>query len=434
MKKIIFLIVIAVCTVVSNAATKISVVPVPFGELIRDIGAFNNNAISVVSGNCILRTTDKGESWSSVNYMFIDSTIRFEGIATKGRTGFAIANVWVSQSFIWKRCVLKTTNAGQSWFELQNAPLINQLRLVEYDGETLLIGCPFSREYSISYDKGNTWQPIMHFPITLNDDTKILIDGQKLFFTFYNVLYQSENGSSWSDTVLSSSVGQNIKALAKTNNRLLGVGYLDSAGNLPLVNKNIFINTHQVLIQSPWTGRMYDVKFVTQRIGFMCGWVGNPGLSRALLYKTTNGGNSWSLILDTNITVNQHHNAFKQIEVSGNAISIGGGNIIVTISDIVTEIEEGNGQGVPQKYELQQNYPNPFNPVTKISFSLPKDSFVDLKIYDSIGREVQTLIQEIKNAGEQSVTFNGAHLSSGIYFYKLQAGDFVETKKMILQK
>ena len=93
----------------------------------------------------------------------------------------------------------------------------------------------------------------------------------------------------------------------------------------------------------------------------------------------------------------------------------------------------------PTKFSLSQNYPNPFNPETKIKFEIPgqarnDNSLVTLKVYDILGKEVATLINEEKVTGDYEVEFNGSNFPSGIYFYKLKAGNFVETKKMILLK
>ena len=84
--------------------------------------------------------------------------------------------------------------------------------------------------------------------------------------------------------------------------------------------------------------------------------------------------------------------------------------------------------------QLFQNYPNPFNPGTKINYQIPQTGFVTLKVYDLLGREVATLVDEEKSVGSYEVEFNGVELTSGIYFYRLQAGDYIETKKMILIK
>ncbi len=89
---------------------------------------------------------------------------------------------------------------------------------------------------------------------------------------------------------------------------------------------------------------------------------------------------------------------------------------------------------IPQNFALAQNYPNPFNPSTKISWQSPVGSHQTLKVYDVLGNEVATLVDEFREAGRYEITFDASNLSSGIYFYRVQAGSFVETKKMILVK
>ena len=88
----------------------------------------------------------------------------------------------------------------------------------------------------------------------------------------------------------------------------------------------------------------------------------------------------------------------------------------------------------PTQYSLGQNYPNPFNPSTTISFSILNSEFITLKVFDVLGNEAATLINEEKSAGTYQIEFDANKLSSGIYFYKLQIGNFIETKKMILMK
>lgn len=97
-----------------------------------------------------------------------------------------------------------------------------------------------------------------------------------------------------------------------------------------------------------------------------------------------------------------------------------------------TLVEELNT--VPAHFYLEQNYPNPFNPSTSISFSIPKEELVSLKVYNSLGEEVAELINETKQAGKYEINFNSVELSSGIYFYRIQAGSFIQTKKMTLLK
>jgi hypothetical protein len=93
-----------------------------------------------------------------------------------------------------------------------------------------------------------------------------------------------------------------------------------------------------------------------------------------------------------------------------------------------------NNSVKPGEYKLNQNFPNPFNPATKISFTLPKKDFASIKIYNSVGKEVSTLINEVRAAGYYEVNFDGTNLSSGVYFYKLITEDFSETKNMVLLK
>jgi len=98
----------------------------------------------------------------------------------------------------------------------------------------------------------------------------------------------------------------------------------------------------------------------------------------------------------------------------------------------VSGISEETFQQIPENFSLSQNYPNPFNPITTIRFELPEDEKVSLKIFNILGEEVSTLVNTDLKAGQHEFQFNANNLSSGIYFYQLQAGSFVQTKKMIL--
>ena len=100
----------------------------------------------------------------------------------------------------------------------------------------------------------------------------------------------------------------------------------------------------------------------------------------------------------------------------------------------ITRVNNINSNINPLYFKLSQNYPNPFNPSTVINFSLFKSNKVSLKIYDLLGCEVSTLVDEYKSAGNYSVDFKANNLSSGVYIYKLQAGEFVKSQKMILLK
>ena len=106
----------------------------------------------------------------------------------------------------------------------------------------------------------------------------------------------------------------------------------------------------------------------------------------------------------------------------------------------ITVSEDGNITSVkdqsinPDFFELKQNYPNPFNPTTIITYQCSSVSDVSLKVYDVLGNELTTLVNETQSAGSYSVTFDGSNFPSGVFFYKLQAGESAETKRMVLLK
>ncbi len=107
---------------------------------------------------------------------------------------------------------------------------------------------------------------------------------------------------------------------------------------------------------------------------------------------------------------------------------------VANSSGLPTPVEEENNPITVTNFELQQNFPNPFNPITQIRFSLAEQSQVTLKVYNILGKEITTLVNEVKGAGVHEISFDGSGLSSGVYFYTLQAGKSTQTRKMILMK
>ncbi len=146
-----------------------------------------------------------------------------------------------------------------------------------------------------------------------------------------------------------------------------------------------------------------------------------------ITYNTSNSG-----LLDNDVSS-------IAIDVSGNKwIGTGGcgsGMAVYKEGGIVSAVEQENEIiSIFTNYILHQNYPNPFNPTTTIKYSIPKLSFITLKVYDVLGSEVATLVNEEKPVGTYELSWNAANLASGVYFYQLKAGSYVETKKMILLK
>lgn len=159
------------------------------------------------------------------------------------------------------------------------------------------------------------------------------------------------------------------------------------------------------------------------------------------VWRSTNLGNSWSQIND-----GLSSGAYYVLSLGADNQYIFAGTGASSIwrrplSQVVTDVNKDQ-DSQPSKFSLGQNYPNPFNPSTMIRFNIPtviasetkQSQFVTLKVYDVIGNEVATLVNEEKPAGSYEVKFDASGLTSGIYFYKFQAGSLVETKKMILLK
>ncbi|OIO29624.1 hypothetical protein AUJ22_01025 [Candidatus Nomurabacteria bacterium CG1_02_31_12] len=126
-----------------------------------------------------------------------------------------------------------------------------------------------------------------------------------------------------------------------------------------------------------------------------------------------------------------HGAKIEEITLTG---TLNNGKSIILKHYGITDVPEEKSNSVPTEFDLSQNYPNPFNPSTTISYAIPTDGFVSLKIYDMLGKEVATLINEEKPAGDYTISFNANNLASGMYIYKISSGPFNQTKKMILMK
>jgi hypothetical protein len=150
-------------------------------------------------------------------------------------------------------------------------------------------------------------------------------------------------------------------------------------------------------------------------------------LNYGFIMRTIDGGENWALDSLRNVELNKMY----FIDMNNGWI-VGGGGLIMKISmDDLSSISKEDYIRVSE-YHLSQNYPNPFNPSTTIEFDLPKASDVRIEVYNIAGQKIQTLLNERMPAGSHRVEFDASGFASGIYYYRVEAGGFVEVKKMIL--
>jgi photosystem II stability/assembly factor-like uncharacterized protein len=181
---------------------------------------------------------------------------------------------------------------------------------------------------------------------------------------------------------------------------------------------------------SGYASEYNDVFCVNENVAYAVG-------SNGTIHKTTDGGTEWNVLNSgTNASLFGIH--FNNTE-TGWVVGNNGVILKTTTGGIVPIGIHNTGSGVPDNFSLQQNYPNPFNPNTTIRFAIPlvgngRDRSVKLFVYDLLGREVTTLVNEQLNPGIYEVNWDAPNYPSGTYFYRLDASDFTETKKMVLLK
>jgi hypothetical protein len=143
-------------------------------------------------------------------------------------------------------------------------------------------------------------------------------------------------------------------------------------------------------------------------------------------YNGPGNGEDWAVALALDDAGN--------VYVTGSS-SIPLGSIYTTVKYVQIPSSTGDGNThIPVSFKLRQNYPNPFNPATTIRYDLPTAEYVTLRVYDILGREVATLVNKRQTAGSYSIRFDANQLSSGLYFYKITAGSFNKTRKMVVMK
>lgn len=171
-------------------------------------------------------------------------------------------------------------------------------------------------------------------------------------------------------------------------------------------------------------------------------WYAGPGFEESEIYykRSFDGGVNWNA--DLRLTNSTGESSFSSICLSGGLVHVvwqderDGNTEVYYKRNPTGNVNAVNiiGSEIPRQFSLFQNYPNPFNPMTNIKFQIPNEGFVQLKIFDMLGREIETLVNENLRAGTYRVDFDGNKYASGIYFYRITSGDFTDVRKMILVK
>ena len=346
--------------------------------------------------------------------------------------------------------VFLSTNNGTSWTQtsLNN---LSVYRLV-ISGNNILAGMEQYGIYS-STNNGINWT------LTSLSDRRVYsfaINGNNVFAgTYYYGLYLStNNGTSWTQTSLNN---RDVRSLAINGNNIFA-GVSDS---LP---RGVYVSTNN--------GTSWTQTSLNNRVVWSLAVNGNnvfAGTWDFGVYVSTNNGTNWtqtslnsgrvislavygnSVFAGTEFGVHVSNNNgvswtqrneglitstfyTNDFYISNNYIFIGTGRNVWRrpLSELVGIKPISNE--IPNHFSLSQNYPNPFNPTTNIKFSLPNSSFVKLIVTDILGREVAVLVNEKLNVGTYQADWNAVNYPSGVYFYKLVASDYTETKKMVLVK
>lgn len=352
--------------------------------------------------------------------------------------------------------VIKTVNGGSNW-TLQNTPTGNLLHHVYFISGSLGWAVGHSGTIIKTTNGGSTWQ------------TQSSTMGGNLFYVHFvhrnygwacgdnGVIKTTNGGDSWTTSLVEPWVysvyfvnentgwaGVRFGKMFKTTNggnnwvsqvtgtdaTAFGMQFLNANTGWVVGDYNSILKTtnggnvwfHQDYEFGGFSTASRSVNFIDPQNGWIVGYNG-------LMLRTTNGGTNWiKKIAPLNVD-------YLSIRTKGNqGWAVGGNGTVIYNENVTLTGITQTGIEMPEKFNLSQNYPNPFNPSTNIKFDILRDGFTSLKIYDILGKEVSSLVSEELKAGSYDYQFNGGSINSGIYYYVLRSGEFIQTKKMMLVK
>ncbi|MFZ1518239.1 MAG: T9SS type A sorting domain-containing protein [Ignavibacteriaceae bacterium] len=359
----------------------------------------------------IFKSTDLGNTWTEsglANHWIISFA--------KDNSGNIFAASIGSQ---FGSGVHKSSDQGSTWNKVWDALTGMNCVYVDQTGN-IYVCLNYSSEQSGIYksiDGGGNWAKI--FSLTENIYSIIKTNSGRILAAGYGKVFYSDNeGANW-NTTTNGFVSFTPSAFAKNNQgevflSTLGYGIYKTTDNgINWVNKT-------------GAGWEYSSLIINSDGSIYAGTKGN------WIYRSLNNGDNWELVKSgmgedkyvLSLLTNSTGYLFAGMDYYG---------LYKSVNKVVTNIEEAITE-IPEDFILYSNYPNPFNNSTKINYEIPVQSNVSIILYDALGKEVATLVNEVKPGGKHQFSFVEYNLVSGVYFYTLRAGDFIQTKKMILLK
>jgi hypothetical protein len=382
----------------------------------RSIQCFTVSDSNIIAGTNggMVRSTNNGSTWVSI------------GSGQNTRTVLYVSsypfNVLAGTMY---GGILKSSDYGSNW----NGFPVDSVQLPYLAHVNSILERQNSSEFWVGTDRGafllpqyyplSSWIPVNDGLPSVETKVRSIIEKDGEIFAGTNGGVFQLNGYSW-DEKNSGLTNTNVTALSSTNGYLIagtsqgsiGGVYIsaDNGGNWTLVKNDAWVASIITIGPNIFVGSFGDGVWRSTNNGSTWGQI-NDGLSSGAYYVLSLAANDQYIYAGTN-----NSNVWRR-----------------PLSQVVTDTEEETNLQ-PKEFSLNQNYPNPFNPSTTIQYQVSSISQVSLKVFNSLGEEVAELVNETKPAGNYSVSFDASKLTSGVYFYKINAESFVETKKMILVK
>ena len=326
--------------------------------------------------------------------------------------------------------IINTTDGGTTCVEQESQTLVDLLSVYFNSNE---VGWASGRNGIVlnTLNGGDTWltnqvgwtsDENLYSILFCNDQIGWVSGGRWTAYMMYGTLYKTTNGGQeWTS----------LNYIHNNMNPIIDV-FFYGINHCWLISNNAYQNNNYARTTDGGATWHYDVlNFRPRSIFFLnenVGWIVGERI-----VKTTDGGTNWTLLSGNCEIIDGFNDVYFFNERVGWVVGRNG-TIYKTTNGGISFIGEDKNEIIMEEYNLTQNYPNPFNPTTTIKYRIPELSLVTLKVYDVLGNEIAILVNEEKPAGTYEINWNGSKYPSGIYFYRLQAGSFIETKKMVLIK